>query len=438
MKNYKYIATLPTETVEKVRNIFPDSKAKQDHACLFIDILIRKSFYEFGRSDRFIEIPKNYFRKVFSGHYQEWLSLLIDSNIVTICNSYSTVYNRSKRYKYNIYISPFYVARSYSNYTESVVIKRKDKRIENPYFLPFVKDVSKLTFDFVSLYDIARKKTENLSIEPYLLKKDFGAKIVKMLDASGGYRMVSVDDIWKFAKQNNKKVFYEKGIAYLDSEEDFLFSKKESLYTNYMSSIDRIKNKSFYAGKNSTNNRLDTNFTNLSREFTDFICFTNDLVQIDLCCSQFAILSHTLDLASEDFLLFKGVCKEGRLYEFVQEKLKLISREEAKEIMFQCLFSDINTPFRYKNELKLLFPSVTSDINKIKKEKGYKNFSIDLQKRESEIFIDNLWTQIKKTKKFCLTKHDSLIVKKEDLEDVMEIICSYFKEINFEGKLSIN
>ena len=58
-----------------------------------------------------------------------------------------------------------------------------------------------------------------------------------------------------------------------------------------------------------------------------------------------------------------------------------------------------------------------------------------LQKRESEIFIDGLWKELKKKKLFCTPKHDCLIVKEKDSERVEKIIESYFKKIKFKGKI---
>ena len=51
-----------------------------------------------------------------------------------------------------------------------------------------------------------------------------------------------------------------------------------------------------------------------------------------------------------------------------------------------------------KDKLKILFPSVVEVVDAYKKENGYNKFSISLQQRESGIFIDGLWKQIKKKK----------------------------------------
>src|SRR5690606_29763693 len=119
----------------------------------------------------------------------------------------------------------------------------------------------------------------------------------------------------------------------------------------------------------------------------------NDLVQLDLCNSQFAILSHYLEdrLCTNDFKAFREQSYNGRLYEYVQEELTLKNREEAKKVTFELMFSkeDLNT--ERKERLKKLFPTVVNFVDTFKADNGYNNFSIMLQKIESDIFIDGLW-----------------------------------------------
>ena len=74
-------------------------------------------------------------------------------------------------------------------------------------------------------------------------------------------------------------------------------------------------------------------------------------------------------------------------------------------------------------------------VDEFKEKYGDNQFAIMLQKKEAEIFIDNLYVMIREEDIFCLTKHDSLIVKAEDEYKVRNIIEEYFKEINFKAVL---
>ena len=85
--------------------------------------------------------------------------------------------------------------------------------------------------------------------------------------------------------------------------------------------------------------------------------------------------------------------------------------------------------------MREMFPSVMKYVDTFKKENGSNQFSISLQKKEAEIFIDNLYPKVRKRKLFCLTKHDSLIVRREDEAEVRQIIKEYFNEIGFKAHL---
>ena len=151
----------------------------------------------------------------------------------------------------------------------------------------------------------------------------------------------------------------------------------------------------------------------------------------------FSILSKELEdkLFTDDFRQFKEHSYDGTLYEYIMQELSLESRYEAKKMMFELMFSKEDYKSILKAKLKTLFPSVVEYVDNYKKENGYKNFSVSLQKKEAEIFIDGLWKQIKNKKIFCTPKHDCLIVKEKDADKVEKIIKEYFNKIGFKGKI---
>ena len=206
---------------------------------------------------------------------------------------------------------------------------------------------------------------------------------------------------------------------------------------SYQDAINKLANKRFYGKRNSTNNRLDTNLTNMAKVLTNEICGDNKLVQFDLCNSQFAILSDLLDkeLCTPDFKIFQEESYAGTLYEYIMQELDIDNRYDAKKMMFELMFSKEGLASELKTKLKTIFPNVVKTVDEYKKVNGYKTFSVMLQKRESEIFIDGLWKTIKKKKIFCTPKHDCLIVKEKDTEAVEEIIKNYFMKIKFKGKI---
>ncbi len=206
-----------------------------------------------------------------------------------------------------------------------------------------------------------------------------------------------------------------------------------------MDSIIRMEKKDFYAKRNNTNNRLDTNITNMCGLLTKKIIKDNDLVSIDLNNSQFAILSYVLqtELTTEDFICFKRLSTSGELYDYLKEKFSLSSRKEAKTNCFELLFSGRKNPSKEKKDLKTEFPNVVAWIDNYKKEYGDKKFAIMLQQVESNMFIDKLYCILRDKIEFCLTKHDAFIVKREDYKVAANTMKEFFETIGMDCTLEV-
>jgi hypothetical protein len=174
-------------------------------------------------------------------------------------------------------------------------------------------------------------------------------------------------------------------------------------------------------------------------ELVNEICRQNNLVQIDLKNSQFAILSYVLkgELNSSHFKLFKSLSISGQLYSFIADKLGLKTKKEGKISMFEIMFSSRKNNTSGKKRIRELFPTIISWIDSYKLQHGDNKFAIMLQKKESEIFIDLILNKIKSKKFFCLTKHDSVIVNEKDYLEIHKIIQECFDKIGMEGELHI-
>jgi len=158
-------------------------------------------------------------------------------------------------------------------------------------------------------------------------------------------------------------------------------------------------------------------------------------MQLDLASSQFCLFSNhlTQKLATDDFIRFKTLSSSGNLYQV----LGLKSVKEAKNAMFEILFSARNNKTLFKSKLKEVFPSVVAWIDEYKKAHGDNQFSIMLQQIESDLFIDRILKRVKKLKYFCLTKHDSLIIRRSDYEAILSIVKEEFEKIGLEYTLKI-
>ena len=124
----------------------------------------------------------------------------------------------------------------------------------------------------------------------------------------------------------------------------------------------------------------------------------------------------------QDIQDFIAAAKSGEFYEVVQERLELPSRSEAKTLMFELLFSSWKFNSEDKNKLRSLFPNLVKVIDAYKKEKGDNQFAIDLQRRESEIFIDHILYTLLKNGIMAVSKHDSILCPKSQQEAAEKII----------------
>jgi len=107
-------------------------------------------------------------------------------------------------------------------------------------------------------------------------------------------------------------------------------------------------------------------------------------------------------------------------------------------VMIELAFSSEKNYTPSRKLFRAHFPNVLAHIDGFKKEKkNSKLFSIELQELESEIFVDNLYPNMKELGLFCLTKHDSIIVKKTDEEKAVKLIRAYFNHLGLECTLDV-
>jgi hypothetical protein len=264
------------------------------------------------------------------------------------------------------------------------------------------------------------------------------------------------------------KAFMQLELDYEQAYNWTLLEQDEYKRMLYTSSINNLKDKRFrYFKRNKTNNRLDTNLTNLKSDLRQFII--GDYVSIDLKNSQPFFLSRLLgsiiNTKRESTLCFllgltevfktfgikpiKAINKihhnnekeflanlnyynesvlTGRLYEnFIASFDNGIARDEVKKIILEVMFSKNES---YKNKKAVFYkvlPIVHDCIIELKKY-DHAILPIYLQKIESYIFLDCIAKRLVQVGIIPFTIHDSIIIKREQLEIALSIIKDVFKE----------
>lgn len=439
--------SLPKLLVEAI-NKLELTKTDKSHCFKFIGILLRDSLKDYGNLISFVPKPREYLVKTFDNSYPRWLYKLINNQIVIRNNFYS----HDDGICYNYQVPPSFFPEPVSintlcnyNYLEPLltvgykdIIKgiNKEYNIHNKWF---EDDVNSLVIDYYKLMDLVKTKINNLSIKDFQVNEQIKEKIIKMQSTYGKSYFTKTVDAIAMAKSKGNSIVRDDGKCGMAQLSNFIHNKKQSIGHSYLTSLVRLQKKNFKAERNLTNKRLDTNITNMSSMLVDEICLQNGLVQIDLSNSQFAILTNVLKehLDSDDFKRFKSLSVSGQLYAYIQRIIGLESVADAKNAMFEIMFSSRRNNTTSKAKLKQLFPSVISWIDKYKKDFGDNQFSIMLQNKESEIFIDCLLTKIKAMQLFCLTKHDSLIIRRNDFLVVLDVLRTEFEKIDLEYSLKI-
>lgn len=266
----------------------------------------------------------------------------------------------------------------------------------------------------------------------------------------------------------------------IDSEKAFEFIENEfktgvinaNQYNRSYICIDMIKQRNLYFNQNKTNNRIDSNLTNLRRDLKQFLIEKD--YQIDCINSQPAILNFItkfilslnnnkdsslgenvdniimnhltqkelsylkkVPFASEnakvEYERFRNDTLRGDLYlklqnEFQEYYGKSITRREMKTIIFKVFFSNNYSCTQEKEIFKRSYPIIYQIIYNIKKHK-HNRLALCLQNIESHVFIARICKQLCQEGIVPMTIHDSVIVPEKDIERTLEVMKNVYNEI---------
>jgi len=244
-------------------------------------------------------------------------------------------------------------------------------------------------------------------------------------------------------------------------EKDYINSKDTDTSAearrNYsLGAVCRIEAKDIYFHVNTTNYRLDSNYTNLpgtlmkhisingeyayemdvSNSQPFFLATLMDMTpEVEEVCSSYLGNSLTMYIKSMNIAVYEDVKRyvllvtTGKFYEFMAEKFKeygidFTDRKDLKQQLFVVFFGKTNA-HKFSPAARVFrseFPHVQRLINVVKK-RGYNNLAILLQRIESYVMIKRVATNItiELPRLPILTKHDSILPFR---------IMVYGKEIN--------
>jgi hypothetical protein len=444
-KTTSYLS-LPYQLVEDIKSLNL-SKTNTNYCYKFVGIIIRNNWLNDESIFEYTEIPTAYIKKSFNAiHYTQWLFPLLELGIIERDNTYlfgdsskSYFYKLNSRYntKYCLVLIDTITSNPLCTVAYEDIMKLNFN--DNQYLKWFKNDMDTLTIDYDKLNELMEEEVCKITIDKFAINEEILDRNIMLKDNGGRYFSIPREEAIKRATKKGLVLLKDKNKFKMVNPESFINDKINSIRICYSEAILNLEHVNLRVSRNDTNNRLDTNITNMCSILTDEICKQNGLTQIDLKNSQFTLLSHilTANLDTDDFKLFKSLSISGGLYDYIKQELGLETRKQGKIGMFEILFSSRKNNTTNKAKLKTIFPSVIKWIDDFKAANGDSQFSIMLQKYESQIFIDNILTKIKKKGLFCLTKHDSVIIRDEDFDTINEIITNEFKNIGLEYTLDV-
>jgi predicted transcriptional regulator len=189
------------------------------------------------------------------------------------------------------------------------------------------------------------------------------------------------------------------------------------------SAIERPK---LYITKSPNTGRLFHTLTSLKREHRMYLKHIDghELVEIDGKGAQLVMLSNLYN----DDEVFNDAVYSGEIYQIIANEIGVdissdVARNKFKKQFFNSVIFNQNPSVicnsKYGIAFKKLFPItfqhlIDIDINVSKAQ--------DLQRQESELFINNITRDLVKKGLFVIPIHDALVVFKKDVDAVMKII----------------
>ncbi|MDG3582033.1 hypothetical protein [Galbibacter pacificus] len=419
---------LPTSLVREIKEI--TTSRVQLHRCFQIIDLILKSEKD--------AIPASYWISALGSKYYKYANLLVDYNIIYN----SGVYFEGKALEW--FINPIYWQDKDVDVVKYSYFRRYKNRGQEIAALSqreaFINDFKKLSIPFPKLYAKRDEIIDDMSISDYPAFEDVkwgGCRRVQEIDLDGFVedRFITWKDAAVTADATNRVLVEKNKRFYIIDAEMLMVMAKEDAYKSYTASIENLKSEdTLYANRNETNNRLDTNFTNMKSELYGIIKEENNLAELDLANSQPAILSHIL---KENDIIdgnFAKAAEKGKLYDEMAKESN-ITREEAKVMMFQILFRRHTKSNRYTRMFEKKYPEVAKFIFDYKRTFGDNQFCIMLQEWESELFIDNILKEVHGRGILAFTKHDSITVPQDKIDEVEAYVNGLFKKIGFKVEI---
>jgi len=228
--------------------------------------------------------------------------------------------------------------------------------------------------------------------------------------------------IWQDKSLKSWVVDNDKLQLFFDKYE--LTEKNELKLKTIKKAVKNIINKKYHSYR-TNHNRLYNPFVLLKSDMRKFITSPNDLlIQIDAANSHPVLLvNHLIDKGVKVENELVDLVKNGKFYNIFEW-----DRKETKKKVFQLFYNKegINKELPIYKILIDKYPIFTKELSKL----SSKNLSMQMQKIESDMWINTISKACMFAKIKHVTAHDSIIFEKKYFSIVKSIIDAAYKNIS--------
>lgn len=415
-KQKQFTRFIPTLVLETIQNL--DYERKDDLYCI-IDMIYRKSQYyktPLQKMYGYVEIPNKVFKTLISGsdNLSNAIKFLKEEGIIDI-NEHYYVGTFAKGYK---------ISSDLLSKKMTIVVKDKNinKRIEKLEKEKKSWTEKRLEFSKSNYYK--NFKIDYEAADAFITKQ--AIQSIKLLCINSNIQFTD-DEIESIVKCNGN---YKRLRAML------MLTKRKELNNilnrtvNYQFKIMAIRDNYLYFKRNETNQRLDTNLTNLPSSLRQFIVSNETLYNIDFKNSQpyflYCLLKNEIVFDKEELERYGKLVVEGKFYEYLavewqKETGDRIERAQVKSMLFKIFFSKVKSYQKIKTFFGGLFPNLMEYINDAN-EKSNAIIANRLSTIESTTIISVILPELGEFGIKPFTIHDSFVCKESEVEKIIQVV----------------
>jgi hypothetical protein len=409
---YKQVV-LPTQLFDDIEGLGL-TNIQKNKAYHFIDYLMVQSDRKYGMPYCFTSFSYGLFLEIFNSKYMKFVRPLKELGIIDCDEVFSVDGNKPHNYR---------VHKDYFT-TDDTTTKVQVAYYSNKYddsdgvITKSVDFIKSLYIPYDGLREALEQKLYDIAVAEYVTNHGIKEESIKVFDGERHY-YIGKDKAIEKATKLGVEVFEDGGKYFLMDKSEYKKMKLNHIKRSYQTVIENLRTGNIHVGRNRTNNRLDTNLTNMPSCLYNVIAEANNLMQVDAVNSQYAILADIMKNEGIESDFIKDA-QDGNLYENVEEKLNLKDRDAAKKGLMQVIFAPSFYGGGFKDGLKKLYPELIAFSDGYKEDKGHNQLAIMLQKFESGMYIDEISNELQQNGVECTSKHDSIICRASDVDVVLD------------------